>query len=159
MKDLQYINILADSLKKKYHILKEIEEFNQAQTELLCGDEVEMDEWEALVDKKEELIQEILRLDEGFESVYQQVREELDNNRQDYTAQIKRMQESISDITALSVDIQAQEARNKELAKKVFSTLKKKSKSIKQSNHVANIYDTNMKKLNLIDAQFLDQKK
>lgn len=155
----EYVQILADSLKKKFRILEQIEQMNKEQTDLLSQEDVKLDEWERIVDAKAECIDELELLDEGFDSIYQQVKEELTSDKDLYKEQIKVMQEYITKITAKSVDIQAQEVRNRELAQRAFNSLKKKSRVVKQSSRVANIYDTNMKKLNVIDAQFMDRKK
>ncbi len=159
MNDKQYIIVLIDSLQKKERVLLKIDELNRQQTEILSKEEVDMDAWEANVDAKAECIEELGLLDDGFESVYEKVREPLMSGKQEYAVEIKRLQELIKTLTDHSVSIQADEHRNKELAQKEFSRQKKNIKSVKQSKHVANLYDTSMKKLGYVGAQFMDKKK
>ena len=68
------------------------------------------------------------------------------------------MKELIRVITDLSVEIQVQEARNKELMTLKFSDVKKKTRSLRTSGKVANQYYENMQKLNNIEPQFMDNK-
>lgn len=159
MNDKEYIQILTESLQKKYRILQEIEQMNKEQNDIMMQEDIDMAAWEHLVDEKAACIDELDVLDEGFETLYKQVKEELSKHQQDYADEIREMKECISRIVAKNMDIQVQEARNKELAQRAFCTLKKQNRVRKQSNRVANIYDTSMKKLNVIDAQFLDRKK
>lgn len=67
------------------------------------------------VEAKSACIDQLNQLDSGFEKLYAQVAEELDQNREDYAKEIRDMQQCIRRVTDKSVKIQAQEARNKEL--------------------------------------------
>jgi len=69
------------------------------------------------------------------------------------------MQESIRRITDKSVQIQAQEARNKELMKKKFSTIRRQVKDIRTNQGALKRYNQAMKKVEYIDPHFLDNKK
>ena len=68
------------------------------------------------------------------------------------------MKAMIHHLTDLSVEIQAQEARNKELMTKKFVDVKKKTKGLRTSGKVANEYYKNMMKINQVDPQFMDNK-
>ena len=73
------------------------------------------------VEEKQRLIDEVVRLDEGFEILYEKLAKELEGNRQRYAAQIKEMQAKVAKVTELSVSVQAQEARNKKLVENYFA--------------------------------------
>lgn len=154
-----YVSIMVQSLEKKIDVLKKIQEASKVQMELLKQEDVDLEVWNDQTEQKGALIEELLALDEGFEQLYQRVREELDSDREAYQIEIVKMQTCIREITELSVDIQALEARNKELAQVQFSRMKKKTKTMIQSNKVATMYSNSMKKINLVDPQFLDRKK
>ena len=158
MTEKQYLQILIEDLRKKLMILEQIEQANKEQSALLRQDETDINIWETLVDKKAEYIQEIIKLDEGFSTIYNRLREILQTDKELYAAQIQELQKLIGLITAKSVDIQAQELRNKDMAQNVFCKLKKGTRTLKEKNKVANLYEANMKKLNVIDAQFLDKR-
>ena len=158
MEEKNYIQVLIQGLDKKIKVLQQILEENDKQEQFLLQDEVDVDEWEALAEKKTPLIEELEFLDQGFSEVYEHVKEELHLHRDVYQEEIKKMQERITNITELSVQIQASEARNKQRAQVQFAKLKKRGRTIHQSSHAARLYSNNMKKLNLVDPQFLDRK-
>ena len=80
-----------------------------------------MDELDANMSLKDGLIQKLLKLDEGFEMLYERIREQLLGNKDAYKSQIKSLQQLISQVTEKSVSIQAQEARNKKLIETYFA--------------------------------------
>ena len=98
-------------------------------------------------------------LDEGFDNLYERVREEITGNKDKYKDQIQKFQELIRDITAASSSIQAEEKRNYELAQRKFSDVKKQIREVKSSQSAVQKYYKNMMKVNYIDAQFMDDKK
>lgn len=73
------------------------------------------------VEEKQRLIDEVVRLDEGFEILYEKLAKELEGNRQRYAAQIRELQAKVAKVTELSVSVQAQEARNKKLVENYFA--------------------------------------
>ena len=73
------------------------------------------------VEEKQRLIDEVVRLDEGFEIMYEKLARELEGNRERYAAQIRELQQKVSRVTELSVTVQAQEARNKKLIENYFA--------------------------------------
>lgn len=159
MADKDYIDILIDGLKKKKKLLLSIMDSNESQFKVLeeQGDKM-LDLWEELVNEKAKLIDEINELDQGFQEVYNRVSDELSKNKSSYQDQIRTMQGLIKEITEIGIDLQASEAKNKSLAQQAFVVLKKRGRSIRQSNQVAKAYADNMKKLNFVDPQFLDRK-
>ncbi len=115
-----YLTILEDSLKKKVAILDRIQGLNQAQMELFKDGKPDLEQYDSYVNEKADCIAEIEKLDEGFETVYENVKQELDQNRSLYTEQIKRMQGLIGEITEKSVSVQAQESRNRDMVTAYF---------------------------------------
>lgn len=115
-----YLTILEDSLKKKVAILDRIQGLNQAQMELFKDGKPDLEQYDSYVKEKADCIAEIEKLDEGFETVYENVKQELDQNRSLYTEQIKRIQGLIGEITEKSVSVQAQESRNRDMVTAYF---------------------------------------
>lgn len=154
-----YLNILEDSLNKKIDVLKHIREVNNAQTEILKREPVDLEAFDQTVDEKDLYIAELTKLDEGFETLYDNVKQELVGNRQKYAEQIKRMQKLITQITDESVSIQAQEARNKVLVESCFKKERQNlGKSRKNSQAVYGYYQ-NMNSMKDVQPQFMDKKK
>lgn len=158
MQDKEYMQVMIQSLTKKKAVLEGICEDNLRQKDLLKTDAPDIDEWEAIVKEKAEKIDQLNLLDDGFNSLYQRVREELTKNREQYAEEIRSMQKLITGITELIVNIEAQEARNKELAAAQFSKMKKQVRQVKQTSKAAEAYRNNMKKINVVDPYFVDRK-
>lgn len=124
-----YLTILEDSLKKKVAILDRIQGLNQAQMDLFKDGKPDLEQYDNYVNDKADCIAEIEKLDEGFETLYANVKQELDQNRSLYAEQIKRMQGLIGEITEKSMSVQAQESRNRDMVTAYF---KKERESIGQ---------------------------
>lgn len=154
-----YLEILAESLQKKLTVLDEIIEYNNAQELLLKAEQLSLEELDANMDQKDKLIQKLAELDEGFESIYGRIREELAGNREAYKVQIKQMQEQIAQITEKSVSVQAQEARNKKLIENYFQSERSQIRQGKKASKAAYGYYKSMSNSNVVSSQFMDQKK
>lgn len=154
-----YIAVLKQSLKKKIELLDTIAALNVLQKQMLENPELEPQELEGNIERKAELVEQLNALDDGFEQVYGRVKGELDTNRQQYAQDIREMKADIAHIMDRSATIQSQEQRNKALAEKKFSAVRKQIKEVKQSRKAVNTYYKNMMKMNFPDPEFLDNKK
>lgn len=154
-----YLSILEESLKKKIEVLKRIHAANEVQTEIMKKEPVDLEAFDQTVDEKDLYIQELTSLDDGFESLYEKVKQELDGNRARYAVQIKRMQGLITDITDRSVAIQAQEARNKALVENYFKMERQNLGQSRKNSKAAYGYYQNMNNQNVPQSHFMDQKK
>lgn len=104
-------------------------------------------------------IGELTKLDEGFELLYDNVKQELVGNRQKYADQIRNLQELITKITESSVSIQAQEARNKALVENCFKRERQNLGQSRKNSQAVYGYYQNMNNLKGAQSQFMDQKK
>lgn len=154
-----YLNILEDSLKKKIDVLKRIQEVDEVQTEILKKESVDLEAFDRTVDEKDLYISELTRLDEGFETLYERVKQELSNNRQAYAEQIKRLQELITQITDRNMTIQAQEVRNKALVESCFKKERQNLGQSRKSSQAVYGYYKNLNNLKSVQSHFMDQKK
>lgn len=159
MSSEDYITILAESLKKKNAVLDEVQKANEEQKQILADENLTPEAFEKTLDKKSELIGQLNQLDEGFEQIYEKVREEMQNHMEQYANQIHQMQEEIQKITDKTVAIQAEELRNKQLIENKFSSIKKQIREVKSSQKAVNTYYRNMMNRGVMEAQFLDRKK
>lgn len=153
-----YLNILQESLEKKLEALKHIEEINHVQSETLRQEELDMEAFDRTVDEKDIYVEELNKLDEGFETLYGRVKEELSADRSKYTVQIRHLQKLISEITDKSVSIQAEESRNKALLENYFARQRKDLGKVRKSSKAAYGYYQNMNNKKT-DSLFLDKKK
>lgn len=151
--------ILLQSLEKKNRLLDEIIQENDTQEELLKQDSPDMDALDASIDRIGDLVERLEQLDQGFETVYDRVREGLMENRQQYRTEIERMKEQIQQITDKVVRVNAGRLRNQ---RRLESFYKQKSQEIKAAvtkTKAAENYYNSMNKLNYVTPQFYDSKK
>lgn len=154
-----YVDVLLQSLENKLVVLKKIKEKNQEQSEILKADSFEAKEFNRNTEEKGKLIEELVKLDEGFDAIYIRVRDALAKEKDAYRNEIIKMQTLISEITDLSVSIQAEEARNKNLVESVFASERRNAKQSKKKSKVSLDYYKNMSRTNYIDPQFMDMHK
>lgn len=154
-----YLEILEDSLQKKSAVLDEIIEYNRGQEQLLKSEKVSMEDLDANMEQKDGLIQKLTELDEGFETLYARIKEQLSNNKDVYRMEIRCLQELIAQITEKSVSVQAQEARNKKLIEDYFLREKNQIRLGKKASKVAYGYYKSMSNSSAVSSQFMDQKK
>ena len=151
--------ILLQSLEKKNELLDKMILQNSVQEGILKQEEFDMDAFDESIDSQSTYVEELDKLDRGFEAVYDRVREELMQNRERYRTEIARMKEQIQQITDKIVTINAGNMRNKMLAENQF---KKKQQAIGtgiSKNRAAVNYYNNMNNLNYVKPQFYDNKK
>lgn len=153
-----YLDLMIDSLNKKVHILEKIEEVNIRQKQIVSDTKFDMEELDATVSDKGRYIEEINKLDDGFETLYERVQEELQNHKTQYTEQISTMQELIRRIVELSISIEADEKRIKAEVDKQFSKVKQAVKETRKNSRAVSNYYKNMTKLDS-EPQFMDKKK
>lgn len=154
-----YLNVLEDSLRKKSVVLDKIQAANQAQNELLKSEKLDLEAYDRYVDEKDACIKELEKLDEGFESLYDKIREELLNNKAFYADQIKKIQTLISEITEKSVSIQAMESRNRDAVTAYFNQEKQTLGKNRKSSKVAYGYYKSMDKAIRETSSYMDMKK
>ena len=154
----QYVDIMLQSLKKKEQVLKEIIDQNQRQREILEDINGSAEDFDATVEAKANLIEQLEQLDSGFQKLFDRMKEELEGNRETYADQIREMKQYIRSVTDKSIEIQAQEARNKDLMTSKFASVKKQVKTMRKSSAAVNEYYKTMTKLNYVDPKFMDGK-
>ncbi len=159
MEKKQYISMLVQSLQKKNRLLDEIIEINRRQRDILDNPNADPDDFDKTVEEKSDRIEELDCLDDGFQEVFRGVKEELEQHKASYAAEITQMQQLIKDLTDKSASIQVQESRNKKLMEQKFTSVKKQAREVRKSQKVVNQYYKNMMKTNYIEPQFTDSKK
>lgn len=156
---LSSAQVLVESLEKKSRILDEIIKENEAQERLFKQEEVDMDALDASADRMGELAEKLELLDDGFEAVYDRIREELIQNKSAHRDEIRRMQELIAEITEKVVGINAARMRNKLHAEKCFKKSRQQIGRASSKIRASQNYYNNMNQLNYVDPQFYDSKK
>lgn len=153
-----YLNVLEESLYKKLGVLDKIQEYNEKQYQCFSSEQVDMEGFDVAIEEKGKLIDEVNRLDEGFEILYANLSKELENNREKYAHQIKKLQELVKQVTEKSVLIQTQESRNKALIEAYFTKGKSQVKEGRKNARAAFGYYKNLNKAILEDSHAFDLK-
>ena len=154
-----YLKILEESLQKKLQVMNQIQQYNEAQRQIFTETAPDMGKFDEYIDKKGELIDEINRLDEGFETLYANVEKQLNENRAAYATQIKRLQVLVKEVTDKSMSIQVQEARTKALIEEYFAKQKTGIAENRKSSKAVYDYYKNMSKPVYTESQFMDSRK
>ncbi len=154
-----YLDMMEESLNQKVEVLEGIVRENEIQKKILEDEEhFDGDGFSATISRKGELIGRIETLNDGFETLYERVKEELDGNKDKYRDKIARFQELIRQITDLSNSIEATERRNQDLAKYYFQTSKSQINQNRKSSQAALDYYLTMNKSKITPPQFYDSK-
>ena len=155
-----YLQMMIESLVMKRDILQEISELNISQAQMASTDGAAFDEqaFYSSIERKGELIDKLIELDDGFDALFQRVKDSIGNNKQLYSEQIKQMQQLIKAVTDLSVKVQAQEARNKVTVGRKFARMKADVQTAKRSTKMANAYYKVQSNIDYT-PQFMDKKK
>lgn len=153
------LTILSESLDKKLEVLRKIQEYNRRQEEVFSAEKVDMSLFDDAVEEKQRLIDEVVRLDDGFEIMYEKLAGELEGNRQRYAAQIRELQAKVAEVTELSVSVQAQEARNKKLIESYFAKERANIGQRRKSARSAFDYYKSMSSTGYAQPQLYDSKK
>lgn len=153
------LTILIDSLDKKIDVLKRIQAYNEVQEKSFLETTPNLDSFDQAIEQKDALIEELILLDEGFDALFAEVKEQLAGNRDQYRAEIEMMQSQIRTITELSNAVQVKEARNKKLVEEYFRNSRAAIKKGRQHARVAYDYYKSMSgSVMRGEAQYLDSK-
>ena len=160
MENMDYVVMLRESLEKKADVLRVLTIRNKEQEAILKDPNSTPDDLEKNMNMKSELIERIIMLDDGFEQLFNRVKDIIEADRETYADEIRLMQDLIKKVTALTADVEASEYRNKEYAKTRFANIKKEAREIKKSSDVVSSYYKHMMSpQTTADPAFLDKKK
>lgn len=142
-----YLQMMTESLRKKDKVLSKIIEKNEAQAECVVDKEygeIDWDRFNVLLAEKEILINRINEMDQGFQSLYNRVKDEVNAHKDVYRDEIQTMQELIATLTDKGTRIQTQEERNRAKIEKVLLGAKKEIKKSRKSMKAVSSYYKSM---------------
>ena len=154
-----YLQILIESLEKKIVVLDQIIELDKQQAQISAHQPMDMQAYDHIVEAKDKLVVEINRLDDGFNSTYELIGEEVKEHPEQYREQVLKLQDLIRTAVDKGVTIEAQEKRNRAALENVFRMKRQEIKQLKKSTSVAAKYYKAMSRINNIDPQLMDKKK
>ena len=154
-----YVSILKESLEKKVSVLEQIRALNEKQAAIFRDPNATPDDLSQNLNDKGALVDEITSLDDGFETVFERVSEELNENRAAYRDDIIAMKELITKITDLTAEVEREEQANKALAERKFADVRQQVQKVRKSQKAVSNYYHSMMKTTYEDPQFMDKKK
>ena len=104
---------------------------------IVASENVDWEMFNDVIDQKAEIIDNINKMDEGFEKLFLRVKEELSNKQSLYKEEIHEMQNLIKTISEKSVEIEVAEKRNKSLIERRMNESKQVIKQGKLGNKAA----------------------
>lgn len=157
---LLHSRMMIDILDKKIEMLLGLKELTESQESMLVTDSYNDEEFLNTISKKEIYVQELNKLDDGFNMCFKKVRNELTvENKLNNKPLILQLQDKIREITDLSVQLQALERRNKLKIEQMFVEKRKNIKGARLSNQTVTNYYKNMSKQLDNESVFYDKKK
>lgn len=153
-----YLQIMIECLEKKIHVLDQIIELDQRQFEISNHQPMDFEAYDKTMDEKGELIDELNKLDDGFNATYERVKDEVKAHPQQYKAQVEQLQELIRIAVEKGVTIEAQEQRNKSSMEVSLSMKRNEIKQLKRSRAAVTKYYDAMNRINKVDPQLMDHK-
>jgi hypothetical protein len=154
-----YIQLLTEVLQKKIEVFHKLLDLTLRQENIIGAEPFTEDEFLQTISKKETQINDLSKLDSGFEKLYNSVKEELSLNKDKYKNEISLLKDQISAITELSVKIQATEKRNKTRLEAVLARKRKDIKTARISSQTATNYYKTMANQHEAQSFFYDKKK
>ena len=143
-----YLQIMIECLEKKIDVLDRVLELDKRQLAIALEQPFEG-----------VLIDELNKLDDGFTSTYERVRDEVQADPKAYADKVQRMQDLIRMAVDKGVTVEAQEQRGKQAMQSAMKAKRKEIKTVKVSNEAATKYYKAMSRVNNIDPQLMDRKK
>ncbi len=139
-----YVNMMVDSLDRKKRILEYILVKTREQESLLKDEEMDPDAFQAIIDEKGEQIDELNKIDEGFDTLFSYVEKEIKENRMTYRKQIEQMQQLIGAVSELGIQIQALEHQNSGHFKVYLANQRKLIRDFNVNSRTTTSYYQNM---------------
>lgn len=145
---VKYLNIMIESLEKKALLLEQLHNKTVLQSECVAGksyDDASWEQFDVLIVEKDSLIERIDELDEGFDQIFNRVKEDVSTNKELYKDQIHKLQKLITELTDMGVKISTAEERNRQDIDRIMTSAKagigKARKNMKASNgYIASMY-------------------
>lgn len=139
-----YCRMMADVLKKKLEVLRQLNEETLKQEIMLGSDVLDEDAFTKTMEAKDVLIDRLDSLDDGFMDLYARLEELVRSGAAGYEQEIKSIQTYVRQITDLSASLEALEKRNHAKLSVYLTQGKQKIKDYKLSSKTVSAYYKNM---------------
>ena len=154
-----YIAMLKDTLVQKKKVTEEILWVTLEQETALAPEFEDMERFDALMEKKEPLLTKLGELDDGFSDIFAKVQATLNVQKDAYKEEILAMQKLITEITDVSVKIQALEERNRRMLESYLAGRRQQFKTAKKNSRTTDAYTKTMSGNPQGESFFMDKRK
>lgn len=151
--------VLEDTIEKKNGYLDEVFLLTKAQEEVLLKEQFSMDDFTALMDKKEPYIVKISEFDAGFEAVFAKMKPELEIYKKEFEPRIRKLQGMIKTVLEKGAALCTLEEQNKSRLDFCLKDKKQEIKNFKRSSQTVSSYYKNMAGAMTDQSFFMDKKK
>lgn len=151
--------VLENTIEKKEQFLDELLQLTKEQERVLLGEKFSMDEFTALMDKKEPYIGKIAEFDAGFEAVFAKMKPVMEEYKKEYEPRIRTLQEKIKSVLGKGAALCTLEEQNKSRLEFCLKDKKQEIKNFKRSNQTVSNYYKNMSGALADQSFFMDKKK
>ncbi|MGP1612334.1 MAG: hypothetical protein ACTTG8_04520 [Catonella sp.] len=156
---LNYLELMTDSLVKKERVLSSILELTRMQETLLSEQDFDNEKFDELISEKSGLIEEINKLDEGFDFIYKRISDTVKGNPSVFKEKIEKLQELIRVLVDRGVEIETLERRNQIQFDIKVSKSKDRIRNYNLNSSAVTKYYSNMSGNTGESNYFLDKKK
>ena len=139
--------------------MEQLSQHTKEEETLLKNKQATVDEIDEIEEKKKLALEELEKADQGFERVYQRVKETLEENKYEYEKEIKTLQGLIRKITDYTAKIQAQELRNKQLMELFLQQKKQDIRTFYNNHNTTTQYTMHLANRESGQSYFFDKKK
>jgi hypothetical protein len=153
-----YVQLLIDTLENKKKVLNWLVNVTEQQDTIATAETFDEKLFDETIAIKEDHLNKLVMLDEGFDKIYDGFKEELGLNKYSYRKEIKQLKALISEVTDISVKLMALEKRNKTKLDYVFSQKRKGIKESRMNSKTAANYYKTMARQHETHSLFYDKK-
>ena len=154
-----YLELMKDSLVKKEKILSDVLELTREQEKLLNLEDFDDEAFDAIITEKSILIEEINKLDEGFELIYKRIGDKIKEEPSYYRESIEKLQGFIRTLVDKGVEVETLERRNQIKFDMNISKSKDRIRNYNLNSNAVTKYYSNMSGNIGEVTYFVDKKK
>ena len=151
--------VLEDTIQKKEQYLDELMTLTKGQENVLLAEKFSMDEFEALMEKKEPYIQKISEFDAGFEGIYAKMKPVMEIYKKEYEPRIRALQAKIKTVMEKGAALCALEEQNKTRLEHCLKDKKQEIRTFHKNSRTVSSYYKNMAGSVSDQSFFMDKKK
>lgn len=151
--------VLENTIEKKEQCLDALLQLTKEQEFILTAEQFSMDEFSALMDKKEPYIGKITEFDSGFEAVFAKIKPVMEEYKTEFEVRIKALQQRIRAVLEKGAALRTLEEQNRGRLEYCLKEKKQEIKSFKKSSRTVSNYYKNMSGTTADQSFFMDKKK